>query len=155
NMPDLLAAIGLAQLRKADRFHRRRLEIASRYLDLLSTVEELEMPPLAAGHSWHLFIVRLRSALLSKNRNLFIEDLKRGGIGTSVHFIPLHLHSHYRNHYGYKKGDFPSAEDAYERAISLPIYPDMSDAEVEYVASTIKHIVQANRACVSVGSAHS
>jgi len=152
NMPDLLAAIGLAQLRKADRFHQRRLEIASRYLSLLSTMEELEMPPLVDGHSWHLFIVRLRSAYLSSSRREFIEDLKQAGIGTSVHFIPLHLHSHYRNRYGYKKGDFPNAEDAYERAISLPIYPDMSDADVEYVANTIKRIVQANRSCASVGS---
>lgn len=153
NMPDLLAAIGLAQLRKADRFHARRREIASMYLSLLSTVEELEMPPLAEGHSWHLFIVRLRSPLLNRSRNFFIEDLKRAGIGTSVHFIPLHMHSYYRSHYGYKKGGFPNAEDAYERAISLPIYPDMSDADVEYVANTIKRIVQANRACIFVGYA--
>ena len=145
NMPDLLAAIGLAQLRKAARFYRRRQEIASLYLGLLSTIEELEMPPLAEGHSWHLFIVRLRSPLLTGRRNLFIEDLKRSGIGTSVHFIPLHLHSYYRSRYGYKKGDFPNAEDAYERAISLPIYPDLSDADVEYVANTIKRIVQAHR----------
>ncbi len=155
NMPDLLAAIGVVQLRKAARFHRRRREIASLYLGLLSTMEELEMPPLAEGHSWHLFIMRLRSPLLSRSRNLFIEDLKRAGIGTSVHFIPLHLHSHYRSRYGYKKGDFPNAEDAYERAISLPIYPDMSDGDVEYVANTIKRIVQAKRACVSVGGAQS
>src|SRR5215472_17563149 len=108
-------------------------------------MEELEMPPLTEGHSWHLFIIRLRSPLLSGSRNLFIEDLKRAGIGTSVHFIPLHLHSHYCSRYGYKKGDFPNAEDAYERAISLPIYPDMSDADVDYVANTIKRIVRANR----------
>lgn len=145
NMPDLLAAIGLAQLRKADRFHRRRQEIASRYLNLLSTIEELEMPPPAPGHSWHLFIVRLRSELLGRSRQKFIEDLNHAGIGTSVHFIPLHLHSYYRSRYGYKKGDFPNAEDAYERAISLPIYPDLSDADVEYVANTIKRIVQAHR----------
>ncbi len=110
------------------------------------------MPPLVDGHSWHLFIVRLRSAYLSSSRQEFIENLKHAGIGTSVHFIPLHLHSHYRSRYGYKKGDFPNAEDAYERAISLPIYPDMSDADVEYVANTIKRIVQANRSCASVGS---
>jgi dTDP-4-amino-4,6-dideoxygalactose transaminase len=151
NMPDLLAAIGLAQLRKADRLHRRRCEIASLYMTLLRTVEELEMPPIAEGHSWHLFIIRLRPAQLSRSRDLVIEDLKRAGIGTSVHFIPLHMHSYYDSHYGYKKGDFPNAEDAYERAISLPIYPDMSDADVEYVAAMIKTIVRANRPCVSAG----
>jgi len=73
NMPDLLAAIGLAQLRKADRFHRRRCEIASFYLNSLSHMDELEMPPLAEGHSWHLFIVRLRPELLTLGRNQAIE----------------------------------------------------------------------------------
>jgi dTDP-4-amino-4,6-dideoxygalactose transaminase len=145
NMPDLLAAIGLAQLRKADRFHQRRREIASLYLSLLSGMEELEMPPTADGHSWHLFILRLRSALLSRSRDQFIESLKHAGIGTSVHFIPLHMHSYYQNRYGYQKGDFPNAEDAYERAISLPIYPGMSDADVNYVTTTIKRIVQENQ----------
>lgn len=152
NMPDLLAAIGLEQLRKADRFLKRRRQIALLYVDLLSATEELEMPIVTEGHSWHLFILRLRSRLLSRGRDAFIEDLKRAGIGTSVHFIPLHMHSYYRRQYGYKTRDFPNAEDAYERAISLPIYPDMSDADVEYVASTIKTIVQANRAPASVGA---
>jgi dTDP-4-amino-4,6-dideoxygalactose transaminase len=144
NMPDLLAAIGLAQLRKADRFHQRRREIALLYLNQLSAMEELEMPPFADGHSWHLFILRLRSGS-SGNRDQLVESLKQAGIGTSVHFIPLHMHSYYRSHYGYKKGDFPNAEDAYERAVSLPLYPDMSDADVEYVANTIKRIMQENR----------
>jgi dTDP-4-amino-4,6-dideoxygalactose transaminase len=144
NMPDLLAAIGLAQLRKADRFHQRRRKIASLYLNHLSAMEELEMPALADGHSWHLFILRLRSGS-SGSRDQFIKSLKQAGIGTSVHFIPLHMHSYYQSHYGYKKGDFPNAEDAYERAVSLPLYPDMSDADVEYVANTIKQIVQESR----------
>jgi dTDP-4-amino-4,6-dideoxygalactose transaminase len=145
NMPDLLAAIGLAQLSKADWFYQRRREIALRYLSLLSTVEELEMPGSSDGHSWHLFIVRLRPALLDRSRQEFVEDLKQAGIGTSVHFIPLHLHSFYRQRYGYKTGDFPNAEDAYQRAVSLPIWPDMSDADVQYVANTIKRIVQESR----------
>jgi dTDP-4-amino-4,6-dideoxygalactose transaminase len=144
NMPDLLAAIGLAQLRKADRFYQRRREIALLYLNHLSAMEELEMPPLADGHSWHLFILRLRSGS-NGSRDQLIESLKQAGVGTSVHFIPLHMHSYYQSHYGYKKGDFPNAENAYERAVSLPLYPDMSDADVEYVANTIKRIMQENR----------
>lgn len=155
NMPDLLAAIGSAQLRKADWFYRRRRAIASLYLALLGSVEALEMPPLSDGHSWHLFVVRLRPALLNNSREEFIEDLKGAGIGTSVHFIPLHLHSLYRRRYGYKKGNFPYAEDAYERAISLPIYPGMSDADVEYVANTIRRLVQTNRARVYATSVQS
>jgi dTDP-4-amino-4,6-dideoxygalactose transaminase len=155
NMPDLLAAIGLAQLGKADWFHRRRKEIASMYMVLLSPMEELEMPTFSDGHSWHLFIVRLRSALLDKSRQEFIEDLKHAGVGTSVHFIPLHLHSFFQQRYGYGRGDFPNAEDAYERAISLPIYPGMSNADVEHVANSIKRIVQANRARVYSSSMQS
>jgi perosamine synthetase len=145
NLPDVLAAIGLAQLRKADAFHQRRCQIASTYLRHFTVMEELEMPPDDAGHSWHLFIVRLRPGLLTKTRNQFIDELKEAGIGTSVHFIPLHFHSYYSGEYGYNKGDFPNAEAAYEGAISLPIYPDMTDGDVEYVANTVKRIVETNR----------
>jgi len=155
NMPDLLAAVGLAQLRKADWFYRRRREIASMYLELLSGIDELEMPSFSEGHSWHLFIVRLRPALLEKSRQEFIEHLKQAGIGTSVHFIPLHLHSFYRRRYSYRAGDFPSAEDAYERAISLPIYPGMSNADVEFVASTTARIAHASRVRVYVSGMRS
>ena len=155
NMPDLLAAVGLAQLRKADWFYRRRREIASMYLELLSGIDELEMPSFSEGHSWHLFIVRLRPALLEKSRQEFIEHLKQAGIGTSVHFIPLHLHSFYRRRYSYRTGDFPSAEDAYERAISLPIYPGMSNADVEFVASTTARIAHASRVRVYVSGMRS
>ena len=145
NMPDVLAAIGLAQLRKADAFHQRRCQVASTYMRHFAAMDELEMPPAHAGHSWHLFIVRLRPGLLTKTRNQFIDELKEAGIGTSVHFIPLHFHSYYSGQYGYSKGDFPNAEAAYEGAISLPIYPDMADGDVEYVANTVKRIVETNR----------
>lgn len=153
NMPDLLAALGVAQLSKADWFCQRRREIALQYLSLLSTVEELEMPEPSDGHSWHLFILRIRPALLDRSRQEFVEDLKQAGVGTSVHFIPLHLHSFYRQKYGYKTGDFPNAEDAYQRAISLPIWPDMSNADVQHVADAIKKIVQEHRSArVSVSA---
>ena len=145
NLPDILAAIGLAQLRKADAFHQRRRQIASTYLRHFAALEELEMPPANAGHSWHLFIVRLRPGLLTKNRNQFIDELRKAGIGASVHFIPLHLHSYYSRQYGYDKGDFPNAEAAYEGAISLPIYPGMTDGDVERVVNSVKRIVETNR----------
>jgi dTDP-4-amino-4,6-dideoxygalactose transaminase len=141
NMPDLLAAVGVAQLRKADLFLERRREIAEAYLRHFSDMEELEMPPAPPGHAWHLFVVRIRHDLLRKNRNELIQDLKQLGIGTSVHFIPLHLHPYYRDHYRYRKGDFPHAEDAYARAISLPIYPDMTDQELRRVIRSLKHLV--------------
>jgi dTDP-4-amino-4,6-dideoxygalactose transaminase len=148
NMPDVLAALGLAQLRKAEVFHQRRIEIANTYLRRFSGIEELEMPP-AGGvnttHSWHLFILRLRPEMLTVNRSELIRQLKEAGIGTSVHFIPLHLHPYYRDRYGYSSGDFPHAKDAYSRCISLPIYPDMNDGELERVLAAVEHLVQKNR----------
>jgi dTDP-4-amino-4,6-dideoxygalactose transaminase len=148
NMCDLLGAIGSAQLSKCDRFSKRRRTIAAQYLEAFSQFEELENPPQGtpdSQHSWHLFILRIRPGRLTLNRDAFIEELKRMSIGTSVHFIPLHLHPFYANRYGYLPHDFPNAEDAYSRCISLPIYPDMSDEDVSRVIHAVKQIVHVNR----------
>jgi dTDP-4-amino-4,6-dideoxygalactose transaminase len=148
NMPDLLAAIGVAQLKKADVFHERRLQIAETYLHRLGRMDELEMPPTASldnTHSWHLFILRLRPSALEISRNELIHKLKECGIGTSVHFIPLHLHPYYQQTFGYSAGDFPHAEDGYKRCVSLPIYPDMTNSEVARVVGTIEGIVMKSR----------
>jgi dTDP-4-amino-4,6-dideoxygalactose transaminase len=147
NMPDLLAALGVAQLRKADAFHKRRCEIADIYLRRFAAIEELQLPPHheADSHSWHLFILRLRPELLTLKRNDFVRELKRAGIETSVHFIPLHLHPYYQRRFGYRPGDFANAEDAYSRAISLPIFPDMTADEVERVVRTVENLVVNSR----------
>jgi dTDP-4-amino-4,6-dideoxygalactose transaminase len=147
NMPDLLAALGLAQLKKAEAFHQRRCEIADIYLQRLSRIEELEMPPTGnvnTTHSWHLFILRLRSKMLAGSRDDLVHQMKQAGIGTSVHFIPLHLHPYYRNRFGYSSGDFPHAEDAFARCISLPIYPDMNDTDVKRVVASVEQFAQKN-----------
>jgi perosamine synthetase len=148
NMPDLLAALGRVQLQKADRFMERRREIAARYNEAFSAVAELETPPQLsanAEHSWHLYILRLRAEQLVLGRANFIEALKELGVGAAVHYIPLHLHPFYRRTYGYAPGDFPHAEDSYSRCLSLPIYPDMSDAEVERVIGAVVRVVGRNR----------
>jgi dTDP-4-amino-4,6-dideoxygalactose transaminase len=153
NLPDLLAAVGVAQLGKADKFWQRRREIAARYQQRFSTFEELELPPGNSSileHSWHLFILRLRPDCLSINRDEFIEELKALGIGTSVHFIPLHRHPYYVRQYGCKSADFPGAEDAYSRCLSLPIYPDMSDEQADRVIEGVSKIVCRSRKFVSV-----
>jgi perosamine synthetase len=153
NMPDLLAALGLAQLKKADAFHQRRCEIAESYILRFSQIEGLELPPLGAlnaTHSWHLFILRLKSGSLTLDRGDLIQELKNEGIGTSVHFIPLHLHPYYRDQYGYKPGDFPFAEDAYSRCLSLPIYPDMTDENVTRVINAVEQYVA--NSCGRVGT---
>ena len=148
NLPDILGALGSAQLSKLDQFSRRRTEIARRYCERFAMAEELELPPAAAPgceHAWHLFILRVRPEALSVARNEFIEELKKRGIGSSVHFIPLHLHPYYAQTYGYKPGDFPNAEDAYSRCVSLPIYPSLSDEEVERVIRAVEQIVSSYR----------
>lgn len=148
NMCDVLAAIGCAQLAKCERFWERRHAIAKFYSENFSCFEGLQVPVSGhceTEHSWHLYILRIRPEVLALTRNDFIEELKKRGIGTSVHFIPLHLHSFYAQKYGCNRGDFPNAEDAYSRCISLPIFPDMTDEEVERVVSGVKDVVEQKR----------
>jgi perosamine synthetase len=148
NLCDLLGALGSAQLAKCDSFAERRRAISAYYSDAFAHIEELENPPAAehgAEHSWHLFILRMRPDLITLNRNQFIDELKKRGIGTSVHFIPLHLHPFYARTYGYRRGDFPNAEDAYSRCFSLPIFPDLSEEEMARVVTVVADIVNKTR----------
>ena len=144
NMPDIAAALGLAQLRKADAFHARRAEIATRYTQAFGQLPDcLETPPGAAAgdlHSWHLYVLRLHAERLNIGRDEFIEELKKANIGVSVHFIPLHVHPYYQETYGYSPNDFPNAYQSYLRSISLPIYPKMTDDDVESVIAAVTTI---------------
>jgi dTDP-4-amino-4,6-dideoxygalactose transaminase len=148
NLPDILAAVGVAQLKKADLFWQLRREISAYYQKNLAKVEELELPPAESEgmqHSWHLFILRLRPSLLTITRNEFIEELKAAGVGTSVHFIPLHRHPFYVRQYGCSPKYFPQAEDSYSRCLSLPIFPGLSEAQREQVVQSVLHVVEKNR----------
>ena len=148
NMSDVLAAIGGAQLAKCQRFWERRCAIAGKYSESFSRFDELQVPSAKnhpSEHAWHLYILRIRPDLLSVSRNGFIEELNELGIGTSVHFIPLHLQPYYAATYGYRHGDFPHAEDAFSRCVSLPIFPDMTDEEVARVISTVEEVVKKHR----------
>ncbi|MBV8053479.1 MAG: DegT/DnrJ/EryC1/StrS family aminotransferase [Acidobacteriaceae bacterium] len=144
NMPDVLAALGVAQLRKCETFLRQRRLVAELYLSKLAEIEELELPPVGGAnceHSWHLFIIRLKKDCLKIDRDLFIEELKAVGVGASVHFIPLHRHPFYQKRYGYQADSFPNAENAFSRCISLPIYPDLKESQVEHVVQAVQNIV--------------
>ncbi|MGA3127944.1 MAG: DegT/DnrJ/EryC1/StrS aminotransferase family protein [Candidatus Korobacteraceae bacterium] len=148
NLCDLLAALGSAQLAKCDRFAEQRRSMAARYREAFSAFEELENPPLGedpAGHAWHLYILRIRPELLDLDRNQFIQELAKRNIGSSVHFIPLHLHPYYQRAYGYRRGQLPNAEAAYSRCFSLPMFPGMTSAEQERVISSVSEIVSENR----------
>jgi len=147
NMTDIQAALGLCQLKRADEFHRVRCSYAALYRELLADTDHVELPevPPDVTHAWHLFIIRLRLEELRINRNEFIEELRKAGIGTSVHFIPLHLQPYYARAFGCRRGDCPNAERTYERVISLPIYPAMSVEDVERVAASVRRIAEAGR----------
>jgi perosamine synthetase len=150
NLTDIAAGLGVAQLRKADAFLKRRMQIADRYHEAFQELNELDLPLVCEGeegttHSWHLYVIRLNLQWLQIDRNKFIDELRRKGIGTSVHFIPLHIHPYYRETYGYQSDDFPVAYETYKRIISLPIYARMTDDDVERVIESVTDIVKSNR----------
>jgi dTDP-4-amino-4,6-dideoxygalactose transaminase len=147
NMTDIAAAMGLAQLRRAEPMRLRRAEIAARYNAAFAETPELELPADRADcrHAWHLYQLRLNLPLLRIDRARFAEELKARNIGISVHFIPLHLHPYYRETYGYRPEDFPVAYAEYMREISLPIYSRMSDEDVQDVIDAVLDVVAQHR----------
>ncbi len=147
NMTDIAAALGLHQLARSEWLWERRRAIAERYTEAFSQLPELEPPPNPdhVEHAWHLYLLRLRTERLAISRDAFIQELTKANIGTSVHFIPLHLHPFYRDTYQLVADDFPAALDAYRRVISLPIYPGMTDEDVEDVIAAVKKIITTHR----------
>jgi dTDP-4-amino-4,6-dideoxygalactose transaminase len=141
NLTDLQAAIGLAQLAKVEELRSRRAAIAARYTQELSSLEAFECPPEphTASHAWHLYVLRVNEDCLTIGRDQIIEELKSRGIGTSVHFIPLHLHTLYQK-LSYRTGQFPQAERHFARAISLPLFPGMSSEQVDRVLDALRSI---------------
>ena len=146
NMTDIAAALGLVQLDRAEELLAARREIAATYASRLS------VPPLSdlverptdtrdGSHAWHLYIIRLELDRLNVDRAQVIDGLKEVGIGTSVHFIPLHLHPYYRRRWGYVAGDFPVATREYARVLSLPIWPGMTTDDVDRVASGLEMVL--------------
>lgn len=143
NMTDIAAAIGVHQLRKAGTFRERREWIAQEYNSAFDDLP-LTTPWVAYTddlHAWHLYVILLELENLTIDRNRFIELMCDAGIGTSVHFIPLHLHPYWRDRYGLEPEDFPVAMDVYRRAVSLPIYPKMTDGDVERVVDAVRTIM--------------
>ncbi len=147
NMTDMAAALGLVQLDRLDSFQARRRAIVDRYRDALRGCAEVELPTNRpeVEHAWHLFIVRMCHEKLSIHRDQVIEALNAAGIGTSVHFIPLHLHSFYQKNFGYNEGSLPQATQQFDRMISLPLYPGLTDYEVDRVAATLVGLMERHR----------
>jgi len=147
NLSDIQAAIGLHQLRKLDGFTERRKRLARLYDELLGDCEELELPPDRSDcrHAWHLYMLRLNLDKLEIDRHEFITTLRQRGIGTSVHFIPIPLQPYFSRFLDLHENDCPRALELYPRLISLPLYPAISEAEVEYVAAEVRDIARKSR----------
>jgi dTDP-4-amino-4,6-dideoxygalactose transaminase/lipopolysaccharide/colanic/teichoic acid biosynthesis glycosyltransferase len=147
NLTDMQAALGLSQLAKCNAMWMRRCALAQRYTDALGSLEAFEVPSSRSEvqHAWHLYVLRTCPGALNLHRDAIIEELKQRGIGTSVHFIPLHLHPYYRDTWGYRPGDFPVTEDYFDRCISLPLYPAMSEESHTRVVEALMEIAFLHR----------
>lgn len=144
NMTDIAAAMGLHQLAKAERFRSRRQWIANQYSKAFKALP-VTMPVDASDgdvHAWHLYVLRLQLEKLDIDRDRFIELMAEAGIGTSVHFIPLHMQPYWRERYNLVPDSFPVASEIYSQAVSLPIYPAMSDSDVKRVIKSVRSILE-------------
>jgi perosamine synthetase len=148
NLTDVAAAIGIHQLARAEAMRLEREKVAEAYFERLADVDEVELPARDSNriHSWHLFPIRLRLESLGIHRNAFIDELKAGGIGCSVHWRPLHLHPYYEESFGWRSADLPVATRVWERLVSLPLFPGMRDDEVAHVVETIRALCRNHRA---------
>jgi dTDP-4-amino-4,6-dideoxygalactose transaminase len=144
NLTDIQSAIGIVQLKKCTEMRNLRAHIAKQYSDIFCQCEELQIPALLSDResAWHLYVLRLNLDQLTIGRSEVIEQLKHRGVGTSVHFIPLHMHPYYRDSYHYCDESFPVARREYYRSFSLPIYPGMSSSQVAYVMEHVCDVVK-------------
>jgi dTDP-4-amino-4,6-dideoxygalactose transaminase len=156
NMSDIQAALGLHQLRRLPHFHARRREIVQSYQAAFRDYDELELPTEREDvqHAWHLYVLRLNLDRVGITRNQFLSQMQSRNIGCSVHFIPIHLHQYYREKYGYKPEDFPVALREYERMVSLPLSPRMTDEDIADVIEAVTGIVRQNRLETSAKAAN-
>jgi dTDP-4-amino-4,6-dideoxygalactose transaminase len=143
NLTDIQSAIGIVQLAKCTEMRNLREQIAKQYTEAFSRCEELQTPTVLDDResAWHLYVLRLHLDQLTIGRAEVIEQLKERGIGTSVHFIPLHMQPYYRDTYRYSDQSLPIARKEYYRSFSLPIYPGMSSSQVDYVIEQVLDLV--------------
>lgn len=134
-MTDMQAALGYSQLQKLDFFKKRRREIVAKYNNAFAGMKYLKTPtePKEVSSCFHLYVVQIDFNALGKSRSQVMQELRDQGIGTQVHYIPVPTQPFYKETFGYKDGDYPVAEKYYEQELSLPLYPGMSDEDVDYV----------------------
>jgi dTDP-4-amino-4,6-dideoxygalactose transaminase len=146
NMPDLQAAMGIHQLARLPQMQRRRREMVDQYHEAFSRLDGLELP-VERPHvesAWHLYPIRLHLDRIKIDRARFIDELRKRNIGSSVHFIPVHIHPYYRDKYRYAAEQFPIAFSNYERLVSLPLSPKLTDEDVADVIEAVEDILVEN-----------
>ena len=141
-LPDIVCALGIEQLKKLDANLARRREIAARYTDAFREISGIIPPTVRpeVNPAWHLYPIRLDLKKLSADRGQIFRALRTENIGVNVHYIPVHLHPYYRDRFGYSGGEFPIAEDAYARLISLPMFHAMTDQDVSDVVHAVSKV---------------
>ena len=144
---DFQCALGISQLGRLDYFIRRRREIAARYNEAFSGMDEIRTPHEEdfVRAVYHIYVIQLRIDRLKVGRREVFDALRAENIGVNVHYIPLHLQPLYQNKYGYKAGDYPRAESYYDRAVTLPLFPRMSDEDVEDVIKAVEKVIRRYR----------
>lgn len=144
NMFDIQASLVMHQLKKIEKFWALRKQFVEKYNDGFKDIEQIKtlkiMPDVK--HAYHLYSIILKTEMLKCTRDEFLAELQKLNIGVSVHFTALHLHPYYRDTYGYRRGDFPNAEYASDRLVSLPLFPMMSPEDVEYSISAVTHLIK-------------
>lgn len=143
NMMDIQAALGLHQLKELDHFIERRYELAMRYQEALVDWPQWQLPAQPSfphRHAWHLYTPLLNMQAAKMNRNTFIQKMKENNIGIGLHYRPVHLYPYYRDHFGFREGDFPYAENIGERIVSLPLFPSMTDAQHDHVLDVMYNL---------------
>ncbi len=141
NLPDVLSAIGVCQLKKAESFFEKRKKIVEKYNQAFKKLDFIQLPPDGEGNAWHLYLMRLNLEKLTISRDDFAKELQKRGIGISVHFIPLFHFTYWKESTpDFTKENFPNAERAYQRTISLPLWPDMTEEMTELVIREVTEL---------------
>jgi len=140
---DFQCVLGISQMNKLDYFVKRRREIASQYTDKFKKMPEIIIKEEPEGYesAYHIYVIQLNLSKLKTNRKKIFEALRAENIGVHVHYVPVHYHPFYKKTYGYKKGDYPNAEEYYERALTLPVFPKMSDEDVKDVVEAVRKVI--------------
>lgn len=146
NLPDLLAALGCCQVDRANLFFEQRKKIVEKYNKAFSKLDFIQLPPDGEGNAWHLYLLRIIPEKLTISREEFAKKMQAAGLGISVHFIPIFHFTYWKELYpDFTAENYPQAEDHYQRTISIPLYPDMTEDAAQLVIDTVTQIGMENR----------